>query len=190
MAEVLGLFGKYRARAVARHAVISDPHAVAGAALANMLPNNPFLGFALAFASHYVLDMIPHKDYSIDNFLKKETRTAMSIFQNAGAALHFLFVVFDFILAIFLCFLFFVRDEKSIVITLIGLVGGILPDFFQFMYYKHKHQPWIFLQNIHDRVHHILVKNDDEKSLSFFIFGIAIQFVLPFVIIITYYLIK
>ena len=165
--------------------MILTPHAIVGAALANMFPNDPALGFGLAFASHYALDMIPHIDYDINNFLHKESKTVKSIFQNAGAALHFLFIACDFICAIFLCILFFIRDEKSILITLIGLAGGLLPDFFQFLFYKYKNQPWIFTQEIHDRLHHITEDKNDKL-----LWRISFQVVVPICILVIYFLIK
>jgi hypothetical protein len=40
-------------------------HAVVGAALASFVPSHPAAAFAIGFASHFVLDAIPHWDYSI-----------------------------------------------------------------------------------------------------------------------------
>ncbi|MFH1455254.1 MAG: hypothetical protein ABIF22_02970 [bacterium] len=135
--------------------MILTPHAIVGATLANIFPNDPALGFGLAFFSHYILDMLPHTDYDINNFLEQKTQTVKSIFKSFGSALHFSFTLLDLIVAIILCILFFVRDEKTAIITLLGIVGGLLGDFFQFMYYKYKNQPWIFLQKIHDKTHNI-----------------------------------
>ena len=164
--------------------MILTPHAIVGAALANIFPNDPALGFGLAFLSHYALDMLPHTDYSINNFLEKETKTVKSVFKNAGAALHLLFITFDFILAIVLCILFFVRDERALLLTLVGIIGGLLPDLFQFLYYKYKNQPWIFFQKIHDKFHYNVV-TEKEK-----IWGTLAQFVLPIFVLIFYFLLK
>jgi len=161
--------------------MILTPHAIVGAALANIFPSDPALGFGLAFVSHYVLDMMPHTDYKIDNFVDKETKTVRSIFKSAGSALHLLSIAFDFLIAMFLCVLFFVRDEKSALITLVGIVGGLLPDFFQFLYLKYKNQPWIFLQKVHDKLHFEI----KTKYL-----GILVQIFLPILILVIYFLIK
>lgn len=165
--------------------MILTPHAVVGAAIANMFPDNPALGFTLAFVSHYALDILPHTDYSINNFLHKESKTVKSIFQDAGASLHFLFIVFDFIFAVIFCILFFVRNEKSAIITLLGLLGGILPDFFQFLYYKYKNQPWIFFQMLHDKIHHTKIEGSRERIL-----GILFQIFIPICFLVVYYLVK
>ncbi len=164
--------------------MILTPHAIIGATLTNVIPNEPALGFALAFLSHYALDILPHTDYDISNFLNAETKTVKSIFKNAGAALHLLFIAFDFLLAIFLCVLFFVRDEKSLIITLVGIIGGVLPDFLQFLFYKYKNQPWKFTQKIHDKFHHE-AEGEDKR-----VRGILLQIILPTCFLIVYFLIK
>ena len=45
--------------------MILTTHAVVGAALATFLPSHPAAAFAVGFASHFVLDAIPHVDYPI-----------------------------------------------------------------------------------------------------------------------------
>ncbi len=133
--------------------MIIIPHAIIGATLTNSLASNPFLGFGLAFVSHYVLDILPHTEYKISDFLDVKTKSIKSIFNNKAAALHFLFIIADLVVAVLLCVLLFVRDEKSAWMTLLGISAGILPDVFQFLYYKFKTQPWVFLQKIHDKFH-------------------------------------
>jgi hypothetical protein len=164
--------------------MILTSHAIVGASLANVLPNNPVVGFGLAFISHYAIDMIPHTDYDISNFLQHETKTIKSILRNAGAALHLLFIVADFIFAILLCILFFVRDGKSLTITLMGITGGVLPDFLQFLYFKYKKQPWIFFQRIHDKFHFTKELRNQE------FWGIFFQFALPVCFLTIYFLVK
>ena len=70
--------------------MILTPHSIVGAALANAFPDNPALGFGLAFASHYVLDMLPHTEYNISNLLDKDTKQLNSVFKNHKAALNLL----------------------------------------------------------------------------------------------------
>jgi hypothetical protein len=40
-------------------------HAIVGAAIASVIPAHPFFAIAAAFASHFLLDAIPHWDYPI-----------------------------------------------------------------------------------------------------------------------------
>jgi preprotein translocase subunit SecE len=164
--------------------MILTPHAIVGAAIANIFPDDPALGFGLAFVSHYVLDMLPHTEYDIGSLFNKESRTFNSVFKNKGAIVHFLFILADFIVAILLCALIFVRNEKSAVITFMGILGGLLPDFFQFMFYKFKGEPWKFYQNIHDKLHKI-IKVKNEKF-----WGTFLQIFIPILILAIYFLVK
>ena len=45
--------------------MILSTHAFVGAAIASFLPSHPTTAFVLGFASHFVLDAIPHWDYPI-----------------------------------------------------------------------------------------------------------------------------
>lgn len=47
--------------------MILSPHILAGAALA-LNVSNPIAGLGLAIASHYILDAVPHAEYSIGDF--------------------------------------------------------------------------------------------------------------------------
>jgi SNF family Na+-dependent transporter len=164
--------------------MILTPHAIVGATLANIFPDDPALGFGLAFVSHYVLDILPHTEYDIGNFYDKKTRTLNNIFKNKRTFVNFLFIVVDFIVAVILCVLLFVRSEKSAVVTFMGILGGLLPDFFQFMYFKFKGEPWKFYQNIHDKLHKI-IKVKNEKF-----WGTFLQIIIPILILVIYFWVK
>jgi hypothetical protein len=164
--------------------MILTPHAIVGATLANIFPDNPALGFSLAFTSHYVLDMLPHVDYKFSNFLDTKTKKLNSIFYDKKLYSNFLSIVIDFLAAVLICVLFFVRSYKSLFITLVGVAGGVLPDFLQFLYYKFNMQPWIFFQKIHTKFHALIkVKN------SYF-WGIFLEIFIPILILAIYFLIK
>jgi hypothetical protein len=45
--------------------MILTTHAVVGAVLASFVPSYSATAFALGFASHFILDAIPHVDYPI-----------------------------------------------------------------------------------------------------------------------------
>ena len=137
-------------------------HAIVGASIASLFPEHPILAFGLAYASHYVSDMIPHTELFPEHFIiaKSDANATESsakelklAFQDAKSSLGFLLIGVDFVAAIILCLLIFVRDEKSLLIVVIGFAGGVLPDFFQFVYYKSRKMPWIIFQKIHDFFH-------------------------------------
>lgn len=50
--------------------MLETPHALVGAAIATKIPN-PAISLPLAFASHFVLDMIPHWNPHLNTELKK-----------------------------------------------------------------------------------------------------------------------
>ena len=45
--------------------MILSVHATFGAAVASLVPAHPVAAFALGFASHLALDLIPHRDYDL-----------------------------------------------------------------------------------------------------------------------------
>ena len=116
-------------------------HAIVGASIASLFPEHPILAFGLAFASHYVSDMIPHTELFPEHFIieKSDTNATESAakklklaFHDARSSLGFLLIGVDFVAAIILCLLIFVRNEQSLLIVAIGFLGGVLPDFLQF----------------------------------------------------------
>ncbi len=129
--------------------MILTTHAIVGSAVANLVPQNPVLGFILAFASHYLIDTIPHRDYNIDNLVEKDSKSIGAIFKNLKSMLVLLLIGGDFFIGIILSFLIFARGEASLVATLVGIIGGVLPDFLQFLYFKFKKKPWTLTQKFH-----------------------------------------
>lgn len=164
--------------------MILTPHSLVGAVITNLLPEHPAIGFGLAMASHYMLDMIPHSDYTVDAFIDGDTKTVKSIFRDLKAQLHFLIIGADFLTGIILCFCIFVRDEKSLILTLLGLIAGVLPDFLQFLYLKWKRQPWIFTQKIHDYFH------SQNKMKHRVVWGYISQFLIAGVCVGVYFFLK
>lgn len=134
--------------------MILTPHAVVGAALANIFPNNPEIGFSLALASHYVLDTIPHWEYKLDGFVDEKKDKVTSITKNFKLVFKpLLFIFSDFLLAIILSYLLFVRDRYSFYLTIGGVFFSVLPDFLQFVYLKFQNIFWIKVQKIHEIFH-------------------------------------
>ena len=162
--------------------MIITPHAIVGASISNIFQGDLVVAFVLAFLSHYLLDMMPHTDYDITSFMDKDTKTVRSIFDDLKAATHLIFISIDFIVATILCILFFVRNESTLYITFLGVFAAVLPDFFQFMFYKFKNQPWIFFQKIHDKIHN---KNSHNNFL-----GIFLQIFIPVLFLFIYFIIK
>ncbi len=133
--------------------MILSPHAIVGAAIANLAPEHPELGFVLAVGSHYMLDMIPHRDYDIDGFFDRDAKSFKSIIRNFKAQLTLLMIAADFAVGIGIAFLIFARSPARALATLLGILGGVLPDLLQFFYYTFKKRPWTITQKVHDFFH-------------------------------------
>jgi len=101
------------------------PHILVGAAIASKIPN--VWGLILAFLSHFVLDAIPHLEYSIKGIKRFERRQFLR---------SLIKVELDFCLGVMI-FAFFTADLSStrVIYGLLGIVAAVLPDGLMFFYY-------------------------------------------------------
>ncbi len=126
-------------------------HAVVGAAVASLLPQYPVLGLCAAFASHFLIDAIPHRDYTI---------ASSSIDPKIGAPMKYDKAFFrdviviggDALFGVFLSLLFFATPQNFLLVFL-GACIGILPDPLQFVYAHFPHQPFATLHCFHHWIH-------------------------------------
>lgn len=135
-------------------------HAVVGGAIGAITRSHPALAFLGGFVSHFVLDAIPHWDYPLESSRAHESGDHL---QGDFILDHkFLFdlvkIGTDLLLGIVIVYLFFSADILSpskffFQGTFWGMVGGVLPDFLQFAYYKTKREPLTTLQRFHIAVH-------------------------------------
>jgi hypothetical protein len=152
-------------------------HAVAGAAVASLVPQYPVLAFCAAFASHFLLDAIPHKDYAI---------ASASINPQIGAPIKYdrafmrdvVFIGGDALAGLGLSFLVFSPSAPFLLIGF-GAFAGILPDPLQFVYTRLRYEPLISLQRFHRWIH---TKQRMKNSL---LLGIVSQALLLLVIIVV-----
>ncbi|MBU6370810.1 MAG: hypothetical protein KGH93_01490 [Patescibacteria group bacterium] len=158
-------------------------HAIVGAAIANLAPDHPGLGFALAWASHYALDMVPHLDYDVDS-LTNDIRPVHRILWNRRAMGKISLIAADFAFGMLVCMVIFAYDRTTFVATLAGVAGGMLPDFLQFCYHAWKKFPWTFFQKFHDFFHH------PDKMKDKRVRGVASQILLPLAVLVGYFLVK
>lgn len=157
-------------------------HAIVGAAAAKLFPQHYVLAFSAAFVSHFLIDAIPHWDYHLRSFKRDEDNPLNSdMVFGLNFILDMLDISFDFFLAIILPLLIFGSLEFSqLLIVFCGVVGGVLPDALQFVYFKFRHEPLISLQKFHQWIH-TGTKIESWKR------GVAAQFVLvAFVIFISF----
>jgi len=99
--------------------MILSTHIVAGAAIALQI-QNPALGLILAFFSNYLLDSLPHSEYSVQNLREHKWKKSF---------LDFLKVGFDLLFGFSIILLF----SKNYLIALTGGFFAILPDGLTFL---------------------------------------------------------
>lgn len=130
-------------------------HALVGTAAAQLFPTHAAVAFGAAFVSHLVIDTLPHWDYPLKSHKKDPNRPMendMVIGKDfvrdfsimAGDALLGLLVS----LAIFSVFLF----SMPVLLVFVGVVGGLLPDALQFVYFKTRSRILYPLQWLHQRI--------------------------------------
>lgn len=95
--------------------MIASIHLIFGALIAKRV-NNKSLAWFLAFASHFVLDAIPHSEYS-------------------GHSRWWLFLIFDFLIGLIAVFWLTKNETKKNRLKIfIGAILATVPDIFSFSY--------------------------------------------------------
>lgn len=89
-----------------------------GAAIASKTAN-PILGILFAFLSHYIVDAIPHKDYSIENLSERKW--------NGAALREFLFALTDVVFGLSFVYLLTLGEKSAFVLLAAGFAAA-LPD--------------------------------------------------------------
>lgn len=130
-------------------------HAVIGASLTTLFPATPVLGFGLAVASHFLTDAIPHWDYHLQS---KRGNAADELSTDLELGRDFLFdlckIGFDFCLGAGLAIIIWsVYHSFPLWLPLLGVIGGVIPDFLQFVYFKYRREPLVSLQRFHLWIH-------------------------------------
>lgn len=126
-------------------------HGIVGGAIASLLPTYPVFGLCLAFASHFLLDAIPHLDYPI--------RSA-SVNPNIGARMRYdralmadvVTIGGDAALGVVLAVALFAARGSPILVAC-GAGAAMLPDVLQFAYLRFPCEPLVSLQRFHCWIH-------------------------------------
>ncbi len=133
--------------------MVLSTHAVIGAAAASLFPNHPVLAFSVAFGSHFVADMIPHWHYPVGSFVREEDMMAEDMLINRQFYRDLFNIGLDAFLGLAVSYLVFSWLNVPFWIIVAGVVGGILPDPLQFVYWKWRHEPIATLQRFHVWIH-------------------------------------
>ncbi|OHA45919.1 MAG: hypothetical protein A2541_02825 [Candidatus Taylorbacteria bacterium RIFOXYD2_FULL_36_9] len=154
--------------------MILSVHVTFGVAVASLVPTHPVAGFVLGFASHLVLDAIPHKDYSllsVDLDSKRDPKLFAFIIKKFRVVRDVTFVSSDLFLGLVLAFLFFFNPLHPLSL-LVGLIGSLLPDFITFLYVIFNHQSLNLFQKLHSGFFH----SKNTLNLNQFT-GVVFQFI-------------
>lgn len=137
-------------------------HAIIGGSLAAAIPlayNQPLKFTALAFMagilSHFLLDGVPHWDYSLASDNKSEDPMGADLKIGRSFLFDLIKVGLDVSLGLLVAGLFFISiagRQPSIIFA--GVLGAILPDFLQFAYMKIRRAPFSWLQYLHNYYHY------------------------------------
>lgn len=152
-------------------------HAIVGAAVARLFPSQPLIAFCAAFASHFVLDAIPHWDYQLRSKVRDPNDPLKNdLLINKAFFFDLVKIGVDCALGFGLSLLLFSASNwSSAAFVFMGACGGVLPDALQFAYFKIRRQPLTSLQRFHIFVH---TKNHLEHP----VLGIALQVTIVFFI--------
>lgn len=145
------------------------PHVLVGAAIAATVPN-PLLGLVFAFLSHFLLDRIPHWEYSIEPLKEiktKGTRHCMPILRRVAIDIAAGFILMIFALALH-------KGESSFFLALFGGFFGILPDGLAMLFFLRKDNGLLsrglkILYAFHQKIHF------DKKKVLPLRIGLATQ---------------
>ena len=152
-------------------------HAIIGAATAKIFSFNPVLAIGFAFASHFLIDAIPHWDYLPKSFQKDSSNPLNDdMVIGNGFFKDFLKIALDAMLGVVLSLIiFFPESAYQFWIIFFGAGSGFLPDPLQFVYWKWRHEPFISLQRFHLWIH-----SHNESLKNRWKIGLFYQFVLTF----------
>jgi hypothetical protein len=151
-------------------------HGVVGGAIVSLIPTSPVLGLCLAFASHYLLDGIPHLDYPIRS-TSLRPKSAVPLKYDTALLADAITISADATLGVALALLLFAA-RGSIALVACGALAAILPDVLQFAYTRFPHKPLASLQTLHHWAH-------TSKGMRQPILGIVSQVIFLVVIVIA-----
>jgi hypothetical protein len=134
--------------------MILATHAIGGAAVAIAAKYNPVAAFFLAFLSHFALDAIPHWEYQITSRRKYPQDPLKEVMIFDKKFIRDLAVTGgDCLLGAALSIgAIWVISPSYLSIVFLGVIGGVLPDFLQLVYFIFPKSPLRYLQLVHSKI--------------------------------------
>lgn len=152
-------------------------HGIAGALISGALIHQPLIGLPLAFASHFLLDAFPHRDYKILS-LDESAAGSGVIVMNRGRnfTLDLMRIGFDGLLGLLIIWgLNSVVSPGSLYIVVLGGILGMAPDALQFVYGKYRFKFLAPIQSFHSHIH------TDIRFKNSLLWGVGSQLLLVLV---------
>jgi len=129
--------------------MIITPHILVGATIGSKISSLPLI-FITAFLAHFVLDMIPHWEYSIAR-IKKDKKISKKSY---GESLK---IAIDSLFAIIIIFLL-TRNSFNQFKIMFGGFSGIVPDILLMASWLKPSKPLIILKRFHYWIHCLFKK--------------------------------
>lgn len=150
--------------------MILSTHAVAGALVGSVVAYNPFLAGALGFASHFILDAVPHWDYPLKSSQKDlNNRMNNTVIMGKSFIFDLAKIGLDMLVGAVVVFLAFSNAPTTVFWgACIGAVFAVLPDFLQFVYFRYPHEPMRSLQKFHVVMVHAKTDYNDRPIIGIF----------------------
>jgi hypothetical protein len=149
-------------------------HALVGAAVASLVPSHPAAAFVIGFASHFVLDAIPHWDYPIRSSSVNPKIGGPIVFDRAFLV-DMVTIGTDGLVGMIGAVVLF-GSSANLWAILLGAIGAILPDPLQFLYTRLPFEPLRTLQRFHRWAH-------SDKQINDPVFGFGSQAALVTVVV-------
>src|ERR1700759_405772 len=128
--------------------MILSTHAVVGGAIASWFPTHPIRVATLTFASHFVIDAIPHWDYPLKSISVKPNANNWALKINRRLFSDLALISFDACFGIVLTLLL-LASPSTIGVVALGALAGMLPDSFQIVHSLYPREPLGTLQQFH-----------------------------------------
>ncbi len=136
--------------------MVLSTHAVVGTIVATTFTSNPYFAFIIGFASHFLIDPIPHWDYKLHSLQKDpEGKLNHDMLLGKTFIVDLMKVGTDAILGVVISLIvaFYILKISTLQVILASVVGGILPDPLQFTYWKTRSRFLLPLQKFHVWIH-------------------------------------
>jgi hypothetical protein len=132
--------------------MILSTHAIVGGAIASLFPSDPLLAVVAGFASHFVIDAIPHWDYPLRSISVGKGADNRRLKLNRSVMVDLICIGVDACAGLALAIWLFATPTSAWVVAL-GAIAGMVPDPLQFVHSLHPREPLVSLQRFHRWMH-------------------------------------